>query len=60
MWRVCGDANSDVRWRLFDPFALFDDGFNSAEVGVGGRYVVQAFVTALMIVLLEERLVLGF
>jgi hypothetical protein len=29
-----------------DPFALFDDGWGSAEVGVGGRHVVQALVIA--------------
>ena len=32
----------------FDPFTLLDDGLRPAEVGVGGRYVVQALVIALM------------
>ena len=39
-----------------DPFALFDDGWGSAEVGIGGRDVVQALVVALVVVLLDERL----
>jgi len=30
----------------FDPFALLDDGLRPAEVGVGGRDVVQALVIA--------------
>jgi hypothetical protein len=37
----------------FDPFALLDDGFSLAEVGVCGRHVVQALVVALMIVVLD-------
>jgi hypothetical protein len=28
----------------FDPFTLFDDGFRPAEVGIGGRDVVQVSV----------------
>jgi len=28
----------------FDPFALFDDGRGSAEVGVGRRHICQALV----------------
>ena len=32
----------------FDPFALLDDGLCPAEVGIGGRDVVQALVIALM------------
>ena len=36
-----------------DPFALFDDGLGPAEVGVGGRHVVQALVVALVVVVLE-------
>ena len=44
----------------FDPFALLDDGFCPAEVGVGGRYVVQALVIALMVVMLDERFDLLF
>ena len=43
-----------------DPFALFDDGGRPAEVGVGGRHVVQALVVALMVVMFDERLDLGF
>jgi len=42
-----------------DPFALFDDGRSPAEVGVGGRHVVQALVVAILVVVLDERLDLG-
>lgn len=28
----------------FDPFTLFDNDWNAAEVGIGGRNVVQALV----------------
>ena len=45
---------------LFDPFALFDDGFSPAEVGIGGRDVVEAFVIALMVVVFDDRLDLDF
>jgi hypothetical protein len=44
----------------FDPFALFDDGWSSAEVGVGGCDVVQALMIALMVVMLDERFDLPF
>ena len=44
----------------FDLFALLDDGFCPAEVGVGGRDVVQALVIALMVVMLDERIDLLF
>ena len=43
----------------FDPFALFDDGLGPAEVGIGGRHVVQALVISLMIVVFDERRNLG-
>ena len=39
-----------------DPFTLFDDGWGSAEVGIGGRHVVQALVVSLVVVVLDERL----
>ena len=39
----------------FDPFTLFDDGFGPAEVGVCRRHVAQAFVVALVVVMLDER-----
>ena len=42
-----------------DPFALFDDGLGPAEVGVGGRHVVQALVVTPVIVVFDERLDLG-
>jgi hypothetical protein len=38
------------------PFALFDDGWRPAEVGVGGCHVVQALMVALVVVGLDERL----
>ena len=41
---------------VFDPFSAFDDGFRSTEVGIGGRYVAQALMIALMVVMLDERL----
>ena len=44
----------------FDPFTLFDDGWRPAEVGVGGRHVVQALVISLVVVVLDEGLDLGF
>ena len=34
----------------FDPFALFDDGFCPAEVGVGGRHVAEAFMVSPVII----------
>ena len=40
----------------FDPFALLDDGCGPAEVGIGGRHIVQALMIALVIVMLDERL----
>ena len=42
-----------------DPFTLFDDGGGPAEVGIGGRHVVQAFVVTLVVVVPDERLDLG-
>lgn len=39
-----------------DPLSSFDDGRSPAEVGIGRRYVVEAFVVALVIVVLDERL----
>ncbi len=43
-----------------DPFTLFDDSAGPAEVGIGGRHIVQALVIALVIVMLDERLDLAF
>lgn len=39
----------------FDPFALFDDGIGPAEVGGGGRHVVQALVVTSVVIMLDER-----
>ena len=33
----------------FDPFALFEDGLCPAEVGVGGRHIIEALVVALVV-----------
>ena len=38
-----------------DPFALFDDSFGPAEVGISGRHVVQALVVKVVVVVLDER-----
>lgn len=38
---------------LFDPFALFDGGFSSARVSIGGCDVVEALVITLRVVMLE-------
>ena len=43
-----------------DPFALFYDGGSPAEVGVGGRHVVQALMVTLVVVVLDEGLDLSF
>lgn len=43
-----------------DPFTLFNDGRCPAEVGIGGRHVVQALVVTLVVVVLDEGLDLGF
>ena len=32
-----------------DPFTLFDDGLRPAEVGIGGRHVVEALVVAALL-----------
>jgi hypothetical protein len=44
----------------FDPFSELGDGLSPAEVGVGGRHVVQALVIASVIVILDERRDLAF
>ena len=43
-----------------DPFALFDDGLDPAEVGIGRRHVVEALVVAAVVVVLDGRLDLAF
>ena len=43
----------------FDPFSLQEDGPVSAEVDVGGRQVLEAFVVAPVIVVLNEAHDLG-
>ena len=40
----------------FDAGTLGGDGFGPAEVGVGWRHIAQAFVVAVMIRVLDERL----
>ena len=44
----------------FDHFALFEDGLCPAEVGVGGRHIIEALVVALVVIVLDERLDLAF
>ena len=39
---------------LLDLFALFDDGWGPAEVGVGGRHIIQPLVVTLVIVVLDN------
>ena len=43
----------------FNPFTLLDDGFGPAELGIGGRDVIQALMIALLVVVLDEGLDLG-
>jgi hypothetical protein len=45
---------------LFNPFAFFDDVSCRAELGIGRRDVVQTLVIALVVVVFDERLDLGF
>jgi hypothetical protein len=44
----------------FGPFSLLDDGWSPTKVGIGGCHIAQAFVVTLMIVMLDERVDLGF
>lgn len=44
----------------FDAGALSEDCFVPAEVGVRWRHVAQAFMVALVIIVLDEGLDLGF
>jgi hypothetical protein len=43
----------------FDPFTLFGDGLDPAEVGIGGCHIVQALMVAPMVVVFDERFDLG-
>ena len=45
---------------LFDPFALYENGFVPAEVDIGGCDIVQALVIALVIVVMDEGCDLSF
>jgi len=44
----------------FDPFPLFDDGLSPPKVNVRGRQVLNALVVALVIVVIDEGIDLGF
>ena len=44
----------------FDAGALGEDSFIPGEVGVCWCHIAQAFVVAVMIIVLDERLDLGF
>ena len=39
---------------FFDPVPPFDDGGVAAEVGVGGRHIADAFVVAVVVVMIDE------
>src|SRR5690606_16867524 len=61
---LCGEL-AVLQAPLFDglslyPFALFDDGFGLAKVGIGGCHVVQALMVSPVIVVFDEGLDLGF
>lgn len=45
---------------LLDVGALGEDLPIAAKVGVGGRHIAQALMVALVIIVLDERLDLGF
>ena len=44
----------------FDPFTLFQNGFVTPEVDVGGCDVVDALVVALVVVVIDEGFNLSF
>ena len=44
----------------FDPFALKQDGLAASEVDVGRRQVLQAFVVATVIVVIDEAIDVPF
>jgi hypothetical protein len=44
----------------FDPFAVFEDGLGSAEVGISRCHIVEALVVTLVIVVLDEGFDAGF
>ena len=45
---------------FFDPVSPFDDGGVAPEVGIGGRYVAEAFMIALVVAMLDEGINLVF
>ena len=44
----------------FDPFPFQQDGWAAPEVDISGREVIQAFVVAPVVVVLDEGAELGF
>ena len=44
----------------FDPFPFRQDGWAAPEVDISGREVIQAFVVAPVVVVLDEGAELGF
>ena len=44
----------------FDPFALKQDGLAASEVDIGRRQVLQAFMVAPAIVVIDEAIDVGF
>ena len=57
---ACGVASAFLDSLSFDPFSPLDDGLSSTEVGIGGCHVIKVLVIALMVVVFDERLDLGF
>ena len=45
---------------FFDPFAFFDGGDCSAEVGIGGGDIFEALMEAPMVIVLDKGVDLGF
>ncbi len=44
----------------FDPFALKQDGLSASEVDIGRCQILQAFVVALVIVVIDEAIDVRF
>ena len=48
--------SSSLDGLCFGPFALKQDGLTASEVDVGRRQVLQAFVVALVIIVIDEAI----
>ena len=60
MHRVDCDASAAFQVSSFYPFVLFWNGFVAMKIGVGGCDVVDGFVTALVVVVIDKGSDLGF